>query len=231
MLVKLLRIDQSFSLESGESSFFAVFMLPGGREVLAEMAPDATEAVIKCSMQAQADHNELASPPPPLRNPPPPPIEHPQPAQVSVPVPPVPTPASPVPVNEEELFAHDEKIAWRELPDETLNPRMKSILGSLGIDDVIHLSELKNLVERIVAKMPAPKPPPPQRAPQTPVTNIPNVGQVSWTNGPVIMEKKPIRTVPKDDMGYPIVPGNRDTRDPGEVVGHGDKDEDGIGQL
>jgi hypothetical protein len=37
------------------------------------------------------------------------------------------------------------------------------------------------------------------------------------------------RTVPKDDMGYPIVEGEVD---PGEVVGRGSEtDEDGVGQL
>ena len=67
---------------------------------------------------------------------------------------------------------------------------------------------------------PAPAPQPQQ----------PPVGEVMWTNGMVLKQPRPARTVQKDEYGYPIVPNAG--VDPSSLVGDSDVvDEDGIGQA
>lgn len=123
----------------------------------------------------------------------------------------------------------DERVQWRLLSDEVLTPKMKNILNAVGLPDEVSVSELKRTVEKIVSKLPRPDVTPPERAPRQAKTVIPGVGQVAWHNGPVVVNRPPIKTVPKDSMGYPVVQGRG--HDPGEHVGRGDTDEDGVAQL
>ena len=246
MHVQLLRADQSVSLEDTSTSFTVVFQLPNGQLVRASIDSETMSTILECQV---AD-----APPPPAQEQvqDPPPVQgfannavavqsQPEPEPEYEPAPEIPSqqavsqtnldPAAPE-FNEVEP---DDMVQWRLLGDDVLTPKMKNILNAVGLADEVSISELKRTVEKIVSKMPKATPQRPQRAAgngqPAARTNVPGVGEVVWRDGPVVIHRPPRRTVPKDAYGYPVVPGNAGTRDPGEVVGRGDLDEDGIGQL
>jgi len=137
-----------------------------------------------------------------------------------------------------------EMVAWASLPDEYLAPEMKQMLTELGAAPIMPMENLLALVNEIaqadglMGQVPEPIPPEPMmtsvpqaappyvvpQQPQPPAQRPPQpaMGQV------VLQRVKAARTVPKDDYGYPIVPGME--QDPGEVAVP-DADEDGIGQM
>ena len=244
MYVQLLKLDQSVSLEDTTTSFSIVLQLPNGQLVRASLDNEATQAILEAQVAdtplSQDEDVPPQSPPPPPPTPPPQPVpqaptfnHQTQPTvQPQQPPQPVETTTALAGVAEDE-----EMVVWRELSDDILTSRMKSILTAVGLSEEVSVGELKRTVEKIVSKLPKQQPDPPQHALQgngakAPArTVVPGVGQVVWKDGPVVIQKPPIRTVPMTAMGYPIVQGNSDTRDPGEVVGRGDLDEDGVGQL
>jgi hypothetical protein len=132
-----------------------------------------------------------------------------------------------VETDEAPAVAQADLVTWADLRDEYLSADMKAILTSLGAAPAMPMADLVSLVREIaqnkqlmgeVSQAPAQPavPAPQQAAPQ------PAAGQVMMRRSP------PRRTVPKDEFGYPIVPGVG--HDPGEV-GVPDADEDGVGQL
>jgi hypothetical protein len=151
--------------------------------------------------------------------------------------------ATPVPVEDVSAV-----VNWASLPDAILGSQLKRALTVLGVPNEVLAPELRELVKGIQeefteedwtevnqayvrqAGVPPPSPAPPP-APVQPAPPRPPVGQVTWSDGaPVLPQSRPARTVPKDDMGYPIVRGAG--VDPDAVIGGGDDyDEDGIGQA
>ena len=132
----------------------------------------------------------------------------------------VPSFPPPVPIQEEVYGGEDHQgpgidpdqvIDWSSLPDSDLTPQMKGILAEIGAPRHLPASELVTLVDKISERM------------MVQASKAPPVGQVQ--------RLQPVRpkTVPKDEMGYPIVPRTVE-RDPGEM-GPGVVDEDGIGQV
>jgi hypothetical protein len=137
---------------------------------------------------------------------------------------PPPTDANPFEVAQTQEEAVDPPVAWKTLPDETLPPHIKGFMEASQIPPLIKMSELKRILNKISGA--APQPPEQVQHPAP----TPGVNQVRWNDGPVILKSVPRRTVPTDEKGYPIVPGS-EGRDPGEVVGPGDGDEEGIPQM
>lgn len=110
------------------------------------------------------------------------------------------------------------KIKWMELPETQLSPFMKKILLQTGTPMELSQLDLDSLISKIIDKMSQAKA----------ETQPPSL---QFVDGPVVMRRPPMRTVPKDDDGYPIV-GTTQGIDPGEVVERSrDMDEDGVGQL
>lgn len=105
---------------------------------------------------------------------------------------------------EEELT-----LDWTILPDTELPQTIKAELTRRGFPAVLSLSELTTAADQISAELLEQV-----RAQQPKVQKL----QVS----------RP-RMMPKDELGYPIVP-QRAERDPGEM-GPGDEDEDGVPQA
>lgn len=247
MHVQLLKLDQSVSLEDTSTTFSVVLQLPNGQLVRASVDNETTQAILECQVQDTPPQEQTQEEAPPLpapgftNN-----AVHVQDEQKYEPAPELPSQQATPPAAQPALDPSapefnegeaDERVKWRLLDDTVLTPRMKSILNAVGLADEVSITELKRTVEKIVSKMPRPVAQAPQRAPQDngarqPArTKIPGVGEVVWRDGPVVIDRPPRRTVPKDDFGYPIVPGTAGTRDPGELVGRGDLDEDGVGQL
>lgn len=105
-----------------------------------------------------------------------------------------------------------ELISWRELPDTTLPSHVKLELEKAGVDDQLKVADLVELTETITERLMEQKRAQPQRV----------QGVVQRVQSP------PIKTVPKDEMGYPRVTSV--DRDPGEIAQMG-TDEDGVPQL
>lgn len=120
------------------------------------------------------------------------------------------------PQAEDEEEEEEDMVSWRELPDTALSPLMKKILEDIALPDPVAYSTL----EAVVAAVAEGKGPEGNGAP-TPGVRI--------TEGTRIVSKvPPIRSVDKDEMGYPRVP--QATQAP-SVAGGEDLDEDGVGQL
>jgi len=118
----------------------------------------------------------------------------------------------------EDTQTEDAGVEWATLPDEHLSAHMKETLTSLQAPAVLPMSELVALVDQITEATLERKRKQQQRQRPQPV-----VGAVQRLQ-PVARPK----TVPRDEMGYPIV--SRNDRDPGEVALTG-TDEDGVPQL
>lgn len=106
----------------------------------------------------------------------------------------------------------DELIAWKDLPSTTLPNQVKIELQKAGVGAHLKVSDLVELTESITERLLEEKRAPPQRT----------QGVVQRVQTP------PVKTVPKDEMGYPRVPAI--DRDPGEIAQMG-TDEDGVPQL
>ncbi len=101
-------------------------------------------------------------------------------------------------------------LEWAALTDDVLPQAIKDELTRRGMPPELPLSELSTLADQISAELM-------ERAKRQQQPQVQRL-QVS----------RP-RTVPKDEMGYPIVPQRVD-RDPGEL-GPGAHDEDGVPQA
>jgi hypothetical protein len=126
---------------------------------------------------------------------------------------------SPPTISDSEVFGgmgatiepeEDPDVDWAVLPDSHLSPQMKKTLRELGLSQVMRVSELVAIVDKISEQQMAKAQ---ERAQQQPGQLVP---------------VPRARTVQKDDAGYPVVPGHM--QDPGEVA-HLNSDEDGVPQL
>jgi hypothetical protein len=146
-----------------------------------------------------------------------------------------------------EAESPDENLVeWAAVSDEYLAPELKQMLAELGAAPVMPMQDLIALVTEIrqangLMEQAVPEPTQPDPAPgyapapvqpypvQTqPVAPVQPQPQAQPTGRVVMHRPPPIRSVPKDDQGYPIVPGMEP--DPGEVA-LPDSDEDGVGQM
>lgn len=223
------RIDQSYDLTGASDMMvqnYIVLQLPSGREIRAPIGSDDVQTLIR-------QYGNEPMPEPHTR------LERAAPEERPVPfTPPEATPREvppgDVPLTEEE--AENTPIAWNELDDNVLSPVMKAAFFKLRAPMMMTPRAIMALVEDISSKF-SPEdwrevtgqdvvvePPAPAPQPQAPVRGP------RWADGsPMMPGSVSGRTVPKDEMGYPIVEGEVDA---GEVVGHGtDVDEDGVGQL
>lgn len=98
----------------------------------------------------------------------------------------------------------EDLVEWSNLPDNQLSPLMKNVLEKIEAPPRISRAELDEVINAVVEG---------------------TRDKTKGHRGPV----PPIRTVGKDEMGNPMVPGA--DADPGEVIGGDDYDEDGVGQL
>lgn len=203
MNVQILKIEQSFDVESGDVAHYLVLQLPNDAVIQAIVGEEDVQAVVAATVGENVDGEGTVAEQEE-------PVEEPE-----------------VPTLEEERAAalSDNLLEWRKLPDGILDSKVKKVLEEIGIPDQIAEPALAEVVETIttgLAKQAAEqllKSGPTPAAPEA-VAAVPQMKEVP----------RP-RTVPKDEMGNPIVPrATRSApvveRDPGEVV-----DEDGVMQL
>lgn len=108
-----------------------------------------------------------------------------------------------------ETSQESQLVDWSELPDDVLAPAVKRALREHGFGHVMRASELASVVDEISERM------------------LAKAQQTAKVQPPVQIVVPRARTVPKDDMGYPIVPHRQS--DPGEVALTAD--EDGVQQA
>jgi len=223
----IIAVDQSLELASGLTKNFLVLQLANGAFVRAEVDEQATRAVLQ---QVVGDDEELGEVTPAAAG------------AKTVDISPPPTPPAGINVT----AAPEQLVSWDELPEDVLSEHMKRALEMLNAPAEMPFEQLSGLVKQIqdsftpddwiaVGVSPGaiegPRPPQPAAPQPAPQPQQPAVGEIQWADGSPIVPGmgRVARTVPKDDMGYPIVGGS--DVDPGEVVGGLDQDEDGIGQM
>jgi hypothetical protein len=215
-------VEQRVDLTNGRVDNFLVMRLPNGKET---RAPVDTETVQELIAEMTGDRTANPEPATAVAT-----------AEVSAPAEP-----------------EEEKIDWRLIPNNELPLLVKTALKELAVPDMLTPTMLNTMVQQLTERFgdedwahvreimeaeskapaqppveaPAPDPPPVIKAPPP---AAPPVGQVQWADGSPIAPSAsaPMRTVPKDDKGYPIVGG---LVDPGAVVGGTGTDEDGVGSI
>jgi hypothetical protein len=228
-----IRIDESHDLLTGGTHNFLVLGTEEGHEIRIRIGDDDLQRVVNAIAGGPLDPDAVVKE---MQRP----VRHPRVAPETAPVAaPEQVPDEPQGMTEEE--AVNTPIAWNELDDGVLSPVMKAAFFKLKAPMLMSPRAIMALVEDISSKFtaedwrevtgqdvvvepPAPAPPPAPAQVRAPVRNV------QWADGtPMMPGSVSGRTVPKDEMGYPIVEGEVD---PGEVVGHGSEvDEDGVGQL
>jgi hypothetical protein len=140
-------------------------------------------------------------------------------------------------VKDEEVV---DGVLWENLPNDLLHPLIKAALRQANTPPVLdgqHLQMRVNhiqsvyteedwvlLAEEIGLSAPAPQAKKPARAPAKPL------GELRWQDGGVVAQGRPPRTIPKNDVGAPMVPGQVSID--GLVDRTGDnRDEMGVGQA
>jgi len=228
--VNVVAIDQRYALGAGgQLQNYLVLRLPNGAE--ARAAIDTETAKMFLVLDAKNNQGAISQEPSaPITS-----------AGWEIPHTPTPqTQQAPQPVPEETgptLFD------WMALPDDTLPAYMKAAFTKLELPGRMTPDQINNMVREVSEKFgpeewqealgdgwkellpraaPAPAPAP---RPQ------PALGVVAWADGSPMVAGTSTRgrTVPKTDMGYPIL--NDGSVDPGEVVAGGEQDEDGVGSL
>ena len=210
--LEVINIDSSFSLEDGSIQDYIVFRLPDGSISRALTDVETTKKLIGIATNGKG--------------------EEPLPSEAPIGI--------PMPVDVDISVKEEGKIAWRLLSNDTLSSMMKAALNLLNVSDELTQTELQQLVEhiaenfseedwaRVQESVLQEAQPAPLNSPQRPAA-APPVNKVQWADGsPIVAGGAPARTVPADDMGYPVVPGEVDT---GEIVGGDDVDEDGTSQF
>ncbi len=218
-------VEQRVDLSNGHVDNFLVVRLPNGKETRAPVDTETVEDLL-----AEMSGERTADPGPAVA---------------------VATAAVSEPAPEEE------QIAWLSLPNDELPLLVKTALKELGIPEMVTPSMLNTMVQQLTERFseedwshvrkvmeaescapaqppaaeppaPAPEPPPLIKAPPP---AAPPIGQVQWADGSPIAPSAsaPMRTVPKDAMGYPVVSDGQ--VDPGAVVGGVGTDEDGVGSI
>lgn len=220
MHADIIKIDQSYPLDGSAPQNFIVVRLPTGQVIRAEVTDEETKAVL-----AAAAINGAA----------------PRPQDVDYIV-----PDRTVEVEQDEpdedmgveqtedpieaVFSYAaeeaEKIDWVRLPPDAMSPMMKKVFSDMGMPALLSPAEIDFYVQKVVDGMKSAESEGSVVEPPKPVARA-TVHQDST----IVRRIPPIRTVPKDDWGNPRVPVRAGEIDPGEVVGDGDADEDGIGSI
>lgn len=204
MFVEITEIEQSFSLKDKQVTNYLVLSLANGKSLRVPVDEEATQYIIEASLlngnSTEPQANAAGS------------------ALISSEPINAPSPLSVGPIEPlSEIFSQP-KVKWAGLPDDQLSPFMKKLLLQSGTPLELSQEDLDSLVAKILEKM--------GKQAEAKAT----APSLEFVDGPVVMRRPPMRTVPKDDDGYPIV-GTSQGVDPGEVVERRDLDEDGVGQL
>ena len=110
----------------------------------------------------------------------------------------------------------EEVIEWMKLPPTVLTPVMKKSLLEAGAPPLLTEAQLQQYVTALIEGMGS----------ETPKPKI-----TTQQSARVVQRVPPIRTVPMDEKGNPIVASTRGEIDAGEVVGEGERDEDGVASV
>jgi hypothetical protein len=210
--VKLVAIDSSFNLDTGELTGALVLRLPDGQLARVQASHDVVEHIQGLLVQA---------PVPPLPYPLPP---VPEPGMAYRPVEPqrVPTP-DPVSIDlPEPPPVEEEMIRWEVLPASVLSATMREAFEVLGVPPTLTREQLATAMAEVrrIATLSV------QEPPDAPVA--PKVGEVVWNSVSGGGGKKSqIRFPPKTNYGYPL-PQRSMVADPGETQDDG---EDGVDQV
>lgn len=225
MLVYVEDIQQSMTLRTGQVRSYLTLKLPSGVTINVPVEEEQIKAILEASVAAGEGEQQPEQPEeqyqPPAPDEFPPMVQEPE-------------------GTEEEQVSADDLVSWEELPDTVLSDSMKQILREVGASPEMPMNSLVTLVDDIAERMmqqaeakaqgavqPAPAqvdpqyadwPAKPAKAPQKPPQ-----GKVNQPVGRVIVpQSPPIRSVQKDELGYPVVPGM--VNDPGEIPAFGDED-------
>ena len=204
MDVKIIAIDSSFNLETGDLSGGLVLRLPDGQIARVQASHDVVEHLqslltsLPPPLPAPRAAGVVRPPPEPQRVPPP------EPVTIELADPPAPVP---------------DLIRWELLPKSVLSQTMRDTFVVLGVPDRLTKEQLSTVMED-VRKMAAESVQPPAQ---------PSIGEVVWNNSSMReMGSKhvPIRFPQKTNAGYPVVQ-EVERIDPGEIP----EDDDGAGQI
>lgn len=221
--LQVVSIDQRYDLATGQVQNFAVLRFASGKEIKAAIDLDTTTQLLEEAAEDRFNgEQDEAAPSEAVAT------EWQGPTDNGV----------EVDAGDGNTNDADDSVDWMALPDDLLSPNMKAAFHHLGVMRRMGLPSIQSLAEQVSerfsseewqevlggAKI--------VEAAAVPTVGqmTPTVGQVTWTDGsPILPSSKRSRSVAMDDYGYPLVAS--DERDPGEVVGGVDVDEDGIGQL
>jgi len=213
MKLQVVAIDQRYEFGVGGQQLnnYLVMRLPNGKEARASI--DSATAKDLLALDAEVS-SESPSDPGPF----------------------VPDDAS------EEQVSEDALVDWASLPDHTLSAEMKKAFVLLEVDKRITYELLDNVRKSVTENFsqedwdqaltlgqPITRKPQVAAPVKQEVAPAPAVGQVQWSNGSPIVASTASRTVPKDDMGYPILSDG--SVDPYTSLGGESRDEDGVGSL
>lgn len=123
---------------------------------------------------------------------------------------------------QEEPGSTDEsdEIYWAGLPDDVLAPEMKKVMQQVGVAPTLSNADLTRLVDDISERMAAQAEQDLLDTPPRPAKPRPVIGRVQLQQVPHR------RSVPKNDLGYPIVQQRAVASTPQDAT-----DEDGVAQL
>jgi hypothetical protein len=125
------------------------------------------------------------------------------------------------------IFSEEEprKIEWAELAPAILHPQIKEAFVKLGLPMELTEEEIKFYADKVIEGVEAEQ--------QTPVVQEPPaVPQVQYVQDASVVRRVPPRKqVPKDEMGYPVVPKRAGEVDPGEQIATDDLDDDGVSSV
>jgi hypothetical protein len=189
MQITIDRIDESYSLGTGQVETFLVLVLPGGERIRTAVDGDTARVVLEASRTTV--QTPTIPTPAPLDNgastewdPPETFID-----SYALPETEPPPPGEPT-------------VNWEVLPEGVLSTAAKAVLRSANIDKTLTQSDFLSLRKQIMEKLAAQQ-----------------IGEVQWNGGPRSnVMSVPRRTVPMDEKGNPLPPGGIGEADPGEVA-------------
>lgn len=212
MNVNIVTIDQRYQVATGECLNFILLRLPDGREFHAQVTAEVVELLVGANLPVEEEPIVGEKSAPPLKE---------------------------DRMTSEEDKAPPETILWSELPEEILSARMKAAFTALGVDSELTPLRIQGLVSTVESSFTQQdwdevfgiKRPTPSAAPQPAPPPAPPVGVIQWADGaPILSGASPSRTVPKDEMGYPLVSGSGVARSD-FLSNDSTADEDGVGQI
>lgn len=234
MLAEVVRVDQTLDLNGGGLTNFVVFRFGNGVECRAQVDDSTLNGVLVWAEKVRGQNQPDPTPPPdPAPRAPEPGLSNEQLKRAEL--------EAEMQRKIEEMRWKNEPeepqlIEWMSLPDNVISPMMKAAMIRLGLPSKMTEASISEATTQIAEKFTEEDWRATLGSPQQPRARVPITGlqppqpRVQFSDGsPIIPGSVPSRTVPKDDMGYPIVQGAG--VDPGEVVGGSDMDEDGVGQF